>query len=428
MPVNRQPAVDGRPKQPATILFLDHTSRLGGGEIALYHLLLLLDQERFRPLVVLGEEGPLAVKLREWGIETCVIPLPADVANTRKDSLGAGSLLKIREIGAIILYSFRLKSFIKSHGVHLVHTNSLKADLIGGVAARLARVPVVWHIRDRIENDYLPAPVAAAFRFLCRIIPDFIVANSAATLETLHLPGPARQAVVHSGYALTQKTSTVVHDGVIPHVPTGKSGSSILIGLVGRIARWKGQHIFLEAAAIVRSRFPLARFQIIGAPLFGEEAYGEEIRALSTSLGLDDCVEFLGFCDDIDLLISELNILVHASITGEPFGQVIIEAMAAAKPVVATRGGGVPEIVKDGITGMLVPMGDVAAMADAVGQLLADPEHARQLGLAGRERVLRRFTVEVTARRLESVFENILTRNGTLPPASNPQAEPVLAP
>jgi glycosyltransferase involved in cell wall biosynthesis len=397
-----------------TVLFLDHTARLGGGEIALYHLLLHLDRERFRPLVILGEEGPLVEKIRDLGIETCVIPLPTNVSDTRKESLGAGSLLRIREMGAIIAYSWRLARFIKERGVWLVHTNSLKADIIGGVAARLARVPVVWHIRDRIDSDYLPAAVVSLFRCLCRIIPNFVVANSAATLETLRLPGHGRNAVVH--------------DGVVPRIPAGKSSSAILIGLVGRITRWKGQHVFLEAAAVVRKTFPSARFQIIGSAMFGEEAYEREIRALATSLGLDDCVEFLGFRSDVQQLICELDILVHASITGEPFGQVIVEAMDAARPVVATRGGGVPEIVQDGVTGLLVPMGDVSAMAGAVGQLLADPERAMQMGLAGRERVLRRFTVEVTARRLESVFERILARDGVVPLASNPGEEPVLAP
>jgi glycosyltransferase involved in cell wall biosynthesis len=348
------------------------------------------------------------------------------VANTRKDSLGTGSLLKLREMGAIIAYSWRLARFIRSRRVALVHTNSLKADLIGGVAARLAGVPVVWHVRDRIESDYLPAPVAAVFRGLCRVIPSFIVANSGATLDTLRLPGQGRHAVVHSGYALMQGSSAVVHDGVVPGAPVAKSNSEgILIGLVGRITRWKGQHVFLEAAAQVRRRFPKARFQIIGSAMFGEEAYEHEIRAQATSLGLDDCVAFLGFRADVQQLIQELDVLVHASITGEPFGQVIIEAMIAGKPVVATRGGGVPEIVREGFTGLLVPMGDALAMADAVCQILSDPGMAARMGLAGRERVLRRFTVEVTARRLEFVFEKVLGRKAAHGAAADRPEEPV---
>jgi glycosyltransferase involved in cell wall biosynthesis len=403
--------------KPITVLFLDHTAKLGGGEIALLNLLLHLDKQQFLPILVLGEEGPLAAQIRAAGIETVILPLPTHVAHTRKDSLGAGSLLKLRAIFSSLAYSWRLARFIRSRRVNLVHTNSLKSDIIGGFAARLARVPVVWHVRDRIESDYLPPVVVIAFRWLCRVIPDFVVANSAATLETIRLPGRKRHAVVHSGYSFMSDSSALVHDGVEPRAHAAKQNpDAILLGLVGRISRWKGQHIFLAAAAQVRQKFPAAHFQIIGAPMFGEEAYEREIHALADSLGLAGAVEFMGFRTDVPQLMEEFDVLVHASITGEPFGQVITEAMVVGKPVVATRGGGVPEIVQDGITGLLVPMGDAPAMADAICQLLSDPERARQMGLEGRARVLRHFTVSGTARRLESVFLKVLKVSDNPPP------------
>ena len=124
-------------------------------------------------------------------------------------------------------------------------------------------------------------------------------------------------------------------------------------------------------------RFPKARFVIIGAALFGEDGYEREIRQLSAQLGLEEVVEFAGFRPDVQCAIAELDLVVHASTTGEPFGQVIIEGMAAGKPVVATNGGGVPEIVEDGQTGILVPMGDAPALAEAICRVLADPAQAR---------------------------------------------------
>ena len=393
---------------PLKVLFFDHTAKLGGGELALLHLLRYLDKRRFQPVVVLGEEGPLAEKLRESKIETCILPLGSGIADTRKDSLGVNSLLQLRAIWAALFYCWKLTRFIKLRNIDLVHTNSLKADIIGGVSARLAGVPVVWHVRDRIDSDYLPALVARAFRVCCRIIPSYIVANSAATLETLHLHGGVHSTVVHSG-------SAVVHDGVVPRGTTRKGISqSARVGLVGRITPWKGQHIFLASAVEVKRRFPFAKFQIIGSAMFGEEAYESEIRNLAHSLGLDDCVEFTGFRKDVPRLIDALDLLVHASTTGEPFGQVIVEGMVARKPVVATRGGGVPEIVQDGITGILVPMGDSVAMAQAICELLSDPGRACLMGEAGYERVMHNFTVEMTARRLENVFEKVMPR------ASNP--------
>jgi glycosyltransferase involved in cell wall biosynthesis len=125
-------------------------------------------------------------------------------------------------------------------------------------------------------------------------------------------------------------------------------------------------------------------------------------------LRLEEAVEFAGFVEDVPAHIAELDVVVHASTTGEPFGQVIIEAMAEQKPVVATNGGGVPEIVEDGITGILVPMGDAAGMAEALTYLLANPEAAAQMGRNGRARVAAHFTIQRTARKVEAVYREVL--------------------
>ena len=157
----------------------------------------------------------------------------------------------------------------------------------------------------------------------------------------------------------------------------------------------------------MKKRFPLARFFVIGAALFGEDQYDDEVRRLPTQLGIQDCVEFTGFRNDIGQAVAGLDLLVHASTKGEPFGQVIIEGMAAGKPVVATNGGGVPEIVEDGETGILVPMGDIQAMADAICQIVSDPVRAKAMGIRGRQRVADCFTLEQTARRVEAVYAEI---------------------
>jgi glycosyltransferase involved in cell wall biosynthesis len=180
------------------------------------------------------------------------------------------------------------------------------------------------------------------------------------------------------------------------------------VGLVGRISPWKGQHIFIQAAALVNQRFPHARFFIIGAALFGEDQYEQEVRQLPRQLGIHENVEFSGFRNDIGRAIAELDLLVHASTIGEPFGQVIIEGMAAGKPVVATNGGGVPEIVEDGRTGILVPMADIEAMASAICRILSDPASAKAMGLRARQSVADHFTIEQTARRVEAVYAELL--------------------
>ena len=407
------------------ILYVDHTAKLGGGEIALLHLVQYLDRRRFEPIVVLSADGLLREKLEASGIETHVLPMSASVLDTRKDALGIGTLLRLRDAARVGRYVWTLARFIRAHRIALVHTNSLKADILGGLAARLTRVPLLWHVRDRIETDYLPRPIVWLFRRLSHWLPNYIIANSHSTLETLTLAREERSAAVYSGIEIASRVQ-VVHDGVqrypaqVPIVYAGPHSAGlgavssplmpdlITIGLVGRISPWKGQHVFLKAAALVRPRFPQARFQIIGAALFNEQVYEQEVRDLARSLDLDDCVEFLGFRQDIPELVDDLTILVHASTTPEPFGQVVVEGMVAAKPIVATNGGGVREIVVSGETGLLVPMGDAPAMAEAILFLLDNPETAREMGRRGRQRAHEMFSIEQTARKIEAVYDEVL--------------------
>jgi glycosyltransferase involved in cell wall biosynthesis len=389
--------------KPRRVLFFDHTAQMGGGEVALLNLVKYLDRRRYEPVVLVGADGPLVSRLQEAGVETHVLAVDPRIGRTRKDSLGGGTILRLGNVVRGLAFARKLSRFIRAGGFNVVHTNSLKSDVLGGIAARLAGVPVVWHVRDRIHRDYLPGPVAVVFRTLCRWIPQRVIANSAATLQTID-PTEKRSGicVVHDGTELPPTNGEA-----IPTIPPQQAHRP-LIGLVGRISPWKGQDVFLRAAAAVRRAFPLARFQIIGAALFDEADYERSVRSLASELKLDDCVEFTGFRSDVPALIANLDVLVHASTSGEPFGQVVIEAMAAGKPVVATNGGGIPEIVLDGQTGLLVPMRDATAMADAICHLLADPASAAAMGTRGRQRVAECFTIQRTAAGVQAVFDELL--------------------
>ncbi|HTW94426.1 MAG TPA: glycosyltransferase family 4 protein [Tepidisphaeraceae bacterium] len=386
---------------PPRILFFDHTATLGGGEIALFNLVTRLDRQRFQPIVLLAADGPLRQRLDSAGVEVHLLLLPDSITAARKDSLGPRTLLRAADIVRSGIYVLRLAIFLHRSQIDLLHTNSLKSDLLGGVAARLAGVPVVWHIRDRIDPDYLPAPVVRIFRWLSRRLPNAIVANSDATLKSLNL---CRDQSADRPFA------QVIHDGTpAPASPPIRQPDGFFhIGLIGRITPWKGQHIFIQAAAAVHAQFPNTRFQIIGAPLFGEESYQADLRSLVQNLNLSDVVEFTGFRTDIPDLLSQLDLLVHASTTGEPFGQVVIEAMAAGKPVVATNGGGIPEIVLDGQTGLLIPMSDPASMSAAICRIIANPKSACDMGRLGRVRVQNHFTIEHTTSKVERLYDELL--------------------
>jgi glycosyltransferase involved in cell wall biosynthesis len=393
---------------PKRILYLDHTGAIGGGEIALINLLQNLNRDRYEPVVALFADGPFAAMLRESGIETHLMPLPVSVVNMRKESLhGWRVLLRAGDLFRILFHAGRLARFIRVGQFDLVHTNSLKSDIIGGLAGRMCGRTVLWHVRDRIHPDYLPRPAVSAFRTACCLLADYVVTNSHATLELLR---PTYGDVLGSGAAREQMR--VIHDGVVGNafVELKRSDASfVAIGLVGRISPFKGQHIFIRAAATVLYRYPNCRFRIIGAALFDEADYERDVRRLVQELKLENAVEFTGFRSDVVNAIAELDLLVHASVTGEPFGQVIVEGMAAGKPVIATNGGGVPEIVENGITGLLVPMGDADALADAICRLVSDPQAAIEMGIRGRERVAQHFRIEHTATEIERFYNKIFS-------------------
>jgi glycosyltransferase involved in cell wall biosynthesis len=392
-----------QPIKPVRVLLFDHTAQLGGGEIALAELVKRFDPKRVNPVILLGSDGPLRALLEEH-LAVQLLPMKASVASARKDSLGITSLGNLATVTATLGYILRLARFIQHEEIEILHTNSLKAAIIGGFAGRLKGRKVIWHIRDRITEDYLPRKAVLAVRWLAKILPHFVIGNSLATLRTLDLPRTP-SAVVPSGVDL----SKFFPSDETPELSPG-STSHGKIGLVGRICPWKGQHIFIEAAAIVHTRWPQVRFLIVGAALFDEHDYELELRRTVDQLGLNEVIQFTGFQSDIAAIVRSLDILVHASVIGEPFGQVIVQGMACAVPVVATNGGGVPETVMDGDTGILVPMADASAMAEAISALIADPIYAHQMGIRGRQRVIDHFSIEESVRRVTESYEQVAER------------------
>jgi glycosyltransferase involved in cell wall biosynthesis len=180
--------------------------------------------------------------------------------------------------------------------------------------------------------------------------------------------------------------------------------------MVGRIAPWKGQHVFIEAFA---RAFPNGASEavIVGAPLFGreEEDYLEHILRLGDELGLGQRLVYTGFSDDVAAELARLDVVVHASLKPEPFGQVILEGMAAGLPVVAARAGGPLELVTDGLDGLLYPPGDVEALARLLTHLARDASLRVRLGDAG---ILRAqgFSVESVAAQLTEIYRSVLTK------------------
>jgi glycosyltransferase involved in cell wall biosynthesis len=386
------------------VLYLDHTARWSGGEVALYRTLVALRETDIVPIVLLAEEGPFAERLRLAQVETHVFPLSEGVREVRKDTLGVAALLKYASLPATVMgYAGQVARFAKENHCQIIHCNSLKSDVYGALAGRKARLPTVWHIRDNITADYLPTPAVRVLRMLATRLPQAVYANSESTLKTVFpnaLPKNIQTGVVYDGLDGEQL------DAPIPLETDSWKNAVPIFGLVGRITPWKGQHIFLQAAQILQQKNVIAQFHIIGAPLFGEEAYETQIREQARVLG--ESVEFLGFRDDMQTVLGQLDVLVHASTLPEPFGQVVTEGMAVGLPIIASRGGGVQEIIREGDTGILTPMGDATALAVAMQDLLQNPQYAHTLGSNAYRDVRERFTATQTAEQLQQLYRSLL--------------------
>ena len=389
--MNSGPAHTRRPR----VIFVDHVARLSGGEIALLRLLPVLAGE-IDVHVILGEEGPLVERLRAHGISVEVLPLAPALRDLRKDTLRPRRFDPMAA-ARVAPYIVRLARRIRALRGDLVHTNSLKAALYGGAAGRLARVPVVWHLRDRIADDYLPHSAVMLVRAAARVLPTAVVANSQATLDTLSTVWPSR----------------VVYNPIVPDAvdrradAADKSGAFTTVGIVGRLAPWKGQHIFLEAFAEAFRGTPV-RGRVIGSAMFGEDAYEERLREQADRLGIAGQIEFLGFRDNVQVELGELDVLVHSSVIPEPFGQAVLEGMAAGIPVVAADAGGPAELITSGRDGILTKPGDAHELAEALRRLESDAALRDALGSEARSRSME-FTPERTAERVLSVYREVLS-------------------
>ncbi len=176
--------------------------------------------------------------------------------------------------------------------------------------------------------------------------------------------------------------------------------------MIGRLAPWKGQQVFLDAFA---SAFPCGQEQavIIGGSLFGEAEYGASLGRRATDLGLKDRVLFRGFRDNVAAELATMDVAVHASVVPEPFGQVVVEAMAAGVPVIAADAGGPAEIITAGVDGLLYPPGDVGALASSMRRLANDPGLRDRLRIAARRRALD-FAPERVALEMTEVYRGLL--------------------
>jgi glycosyltransferase involved in cell wall biosynthesis len=376
------------------VVYLDHVAQLSGGEIALLRLLPHLD--RVNPHVILAEDGPLVGRLHLAGISAEVLPMGSAALHLRKGDVHRRAAAP-RVAASTAAYVLRLAARLKQLQPDLVHTNSLKAGVYGSVAARVAGLPVVWHVRDRIAADYLPRPAVMLVQRMSRHLATAVVANSRTTMDTLAAP--------HEPVVIYSVLPEVMSDVPARRCPTG---GPLTFGIVGRLAPWKGQDLFLRAFA---AAFPHGdeRAVIVGGALFREDDFARELAHLAPRLGVEERVELRGHRPDVWDELSRIDVLVHASVTPEPFGQVILEGMAAGVPIIAAGAGGPAEILEHDVTGVLYEPNDVSGLAGAMLRM-CDPQLRDRLSAAARDG-LEPYTPTRVADQLQQLYTAVVERH-----------------
>lgn len=389
------------------VVLLSHTAQLGGAEIAALRLLQAVGPP-WRVTVVLFAHGELEAELAARGIAVDVVELAARTAERPRTGLTDPRAL-LRSARDSLGFTGALTQRLRALDADLVVANSLKAAVLGSVAARRARLPWVWHLHDRLSRDYLPVPVVGGLRALARIAAH-VVANSQQTAQLTTLPRH-RVSVAYPG--VPESLFTTHHQPAAPPV----------FGLLGRISSTKGQREFIYAAARVARAHPTAQFSIVGEALFNDQAYADQVRALPEQLGIGDRVQFPGWADDPTAALDQFTALVHASPVPEPFGQVIVEAMARRVPVIATAAGGVAEILTGAAatpvipagtpirtaTGQLVAPDDIQGLTTAMTWVLDNPQRAAELAEHAATEAQRRFSIATTAEICTAVWSQAHT-------------------
>lgn len=351
------------------------------------HVLSLIrhaDRTVFEPMAACPP-GELAEDLAGLGIKVFTIPLAGELSP-------AGDLKTIKSISALL----------KHNKIDILHAHSSKAALVGRLAARLTGTPAVFFTaHNSIFYEEWPgwkkSVLAAAERFLAGYTTRIVTVSNVLRNELLAREGiaPDKVITIYNGIDPAPCLTARFRKEVLREL--GLTPEKKVVGTVARLAPQKGVLYFLKSAAIL-SRDPEIVFLVVGdGPL------RKELEAEASRLGLGERIIFAGHRRDVDKILPCLDVLVLPSIT-EGLPLVILEAMAAACPVVASAVGGVPEAVEDGKTGLLVTAGDEQALAVAVEKMIAHPDAARSMGLAGRRRVREHFTVTEMVKKTERLY------------------------
>ncbi len=389
---------------PTTILYPHSSDELYGSDMVLLNLVRRLDPSRFRPYILVPTDIPYEGKLSR----------ELDIAGIAHDSLAMPVLRRryfsprgIPRFAQLLWQGTRgVMQIARQEQAALIHSNT-SAVWGGALAASRLHLPHIWHVHELITE---PAFIRRLVAWMVHRYSTHVVAISQAVANHLLADAPelkGKLSVIYDAVDTEQFSPRVRGDALREawHIrPT-----DVLVGVVGRISAWKGQHFFLEAFAQAVRQHPQLKAVIVGDVVPGEDWRRQELQAFTRTLGIENHVVWPGYHDNAPEVMAALDILALPSIRPEPFGMVVIEAMATGVPVIATAHGGPLESVSDGETGLLVSPVDPGDMARALALLANDALLRQRMGARGRQRVETMFSFSTHVQAFQALYTSILS-------------------
>jgi glycosyltransferase involved in cell wall biosynthesis len=369
------------------ILAVDPSARVGGAELSLLDVLEELQSRGHSVLLAAPANGNLLESAMARGIPTEVWDLPRSLRRVGRHTAPAVFLLAI---SGIVRALWSLFLIARRHHAQIIYSNGVKCHALSGVLRLFfGWHPVVWHARDFISNRGIGRLLFPLARFAR--IP--VIANSQAVAREWH----ARKI-----------PAVVIHNGFrpLPLRNIEKNCGCLQLLTAGIFSPWKGFDVVLCACSLLPESIEWL-LTVCGGEIYetdGHQGERRRLEELAAMLGVAKRVKFTGMVENLEGHLDAADILLHGSIRPEPFGRVLAEAMLAQVPVIASLGGGVPEIVRAGIDGLLYPMGDARALCDAIRSLAEDVNGRRAMGRCARARILADFSLDEKIEQIEQIL------------------------
>lgn len=390
------------------ILYVHNSADMYGASRSLLRLLNGIDRSRIEPVVLLPEDGALRWAAEGLGVRVIIDPSLAIISRYTSWFI----VLAWRCPHSVL----RLLKLVRKENIDIVHTNT-GVILSAALAAKIARLRHVWHIRESFQEGGWPYLWNVYSRYI-RLASDKIIAVSNATAA--QFSDRSKVVVIHNGFSLDEFVVNPILRDKFRKQFNLREGV-LVIGCVGRI-KWgrKGQEHLIQAAHLLGKHGIISKIVIVGSPFPGNELHLERLKQLARELNVEDQIIFTGELDDANPAYANMDIFVLPSAYPEPFGGVVMEAMSMGLPVIATNLGGSLDQVVDGVTGFLVPPGDPEAVAAKIALLANDGELRRRMGVAGKERIAEKFSRAEMVKKLEKVYEIVAPRQHKEPEALSP--------